>query len=174
MCTVSATTDLYADPDYVRSLKVHVHHPEAVSSGTAASVGTLSSGTGTSKEALSSGTAARGGILGCETVTSRGAAVNVGVVSSGASSGPMSGGACCSGEPLLDDLPFADDFTPEQLDLFNSRLSAGYEQVELAKHPVVTSHLRVCLSILWILLLQLHQLQRSLDLVLDCKLVLTH
>ena len=40
----------------------------------------------------------------------------------------MSGGACHSGEPLLDDWLFPDNFTSEQLELFNARLSQGYDQ----------------------------------------------
>ena len=103
------------DPDYIWWLKIH--HPGAVGSGTAASRGALDSGTITS-----------GGGLGGGTVTSGGAAVNGGAVSSGASSGPMSGGACHSGEPLVDDWPFPDNFTSEQLELFNAWLSEGYDQ----------------------------------------------
>ena len=33
-----------------------------------------------------------------------------------------------NGEPLLDDWVFPDDFTSEQLELFNARLSEGYDQ----------------------------------------------
>ena len=42
----------------------------------------------------------------------------------------MSGGAFCNGKPLLDDWVFPDDFTSEQLELFNAQLSEGYDQFD--------------------------------------------
>ena len=89
-------------------------------SGTTASGGALSGGTITSGGALGGGTAASRGALG-------GAAVG-GTVGNGVSSEPMSGGACHSGEPLLDGWPFPHNFTSEQLELFNTQLSEGYNQ----------------------------------------------
>ena len=135
--------DLDVDPDYVRWLEIHHpgHRLGALSGGTAASGGALGGGTAASGgAALDGGTAASGGALGGGTaasggavgsggtVTSGGAAVNGGTAGSAASTGPMSGGACHSGEQLLDDWSFPDNFTSEQLELFNARLSQGYDQ----------------------------------------------
>ena len=39
----------------------------------------------------------------------------------------MSGETFHNGKPLLDDRVFPDDFTLEQLELFGSKLSEGYE-----------------------------------------------
>jgi len=42
----------------------------------------------------------------------------------------MSGEAFHTGEPLLDDWAFSDDFTSELLELFSTQLSEGYEFVD--------------------------------------------
>ena len=129
--------DLGIDPDYLWWLKIH--HPEATpcDSGGAFNGGTVTNGgaaVGGGKiasggAAIGGGTVASGGAaVGGGTVASGGAAVAGGTVGSGPFSGASSGGTFHNGEPLLDDGEYHDDFISEQLELFNARLSEGYDQ----------------------------------------------
>ena len=104
--------DLDIDPDYLRWLKVY--HPEAIATPS------------DSGGAVGGKTAATGGAVGGGTV-STGGALGDGTAGSGAVSGALSGGAFHNGDPLLDDWEFADEFTSEQIKLFNTRLSEGYD-----------------------------------------------
>ena len=121
------------------TLVMKIHHPETTpcDSGGAVNGGTVTNGGaavggGTiagGRAAIGGGTVASGGAaVGGGTVASGGAAVDGGTVGSGPFSGASSGGTFHNGKPLLDNWEFHDDFTSEQLELFNARLSEGYVQ----------------------------------------------